>query len=377
MGVLKELKETEERMKREEQYEKLKPYLKFFLWLFLIVVIGGAIYLFYMYVPSSYKIVSIIVILTFLFFFFSAPKEKRISTLILMIIITILIIIFMPQIEFYTFEGYSKLSNVYRTIGSHGIGEGLSCIINAEKCFGEEAWETKTMQQLGGSMIEVDWSNAINKQPLNVIVPIKIRTNESLELIPTCFLGDTRIETFIPTGDRLRFISSNYIQESSVRCFSENNFSNKLALKFETSIIKKKYYFEIWTGEGASKGTINKIESGPYSLIIKSADPQPFREGRYPITLELRKTSDFNIAKIELFKVETISNNIQIECDFDFEMNADKEKLKQWLKDKDNYLFTCYLDVGSTTDLKKDFISIDLRYVFDAEYKTILKTLSA
>ena len=324
------------------------------------------------YAPSNYRGPIYIAIIVGFLLALSKGKEFSMPGLTFDVVIctaiAIGIVMLMPFISPYA-------SNVYAEVKTGNILAPFTCLINPVKCQQQytEIWETKTTQILQFASIEVDFSNAIKREPLNIPLLVKVKTNEDLEMTPTCFLDESNISTTVPSGSTLKFTKSDQLQQSSVRCSSEKTFSDKLNLKLNTTK-EKQVSAVVWLGQGGDKGVLSKTESGPYTLIVSSIDHQPFDVGIYPLTIELKKYSDFKLNRLEYLKVSTLSDNLLINCDFESEINANQEQLKKYLKDKDIYLFTCNLEVKDASILEQAFINIEIKYDLATEYRTTLKT---
>ena len=349
----------------------------------IVVLIILAIGAFIIFVPAVYKGIILTalaigaVVGGFLFLLGLAKGKKfSLSSLIANILliggIAFAIIMVIPIISPQITSVQSFASTTYSQVKGGDLFAPFSlsyhCLLADKTCTETFAAETKTTQGTGKSTISVDFSNAIKKEPVDVIIPIKVMTQVPLEITPTCLLENTTIRTFI-AQDTLEFAGSNEEQPASVRCYSEKAFSDILKLKFETSAETST---SIIVG-GETKGLISKTEKGPYTLTIKSSDPMPFSKGTYPVTIELKKSYDFVLTKIDSFTVDTISSNIIIDCD---KGTGNAEEMKSWLKDKDTYLFNCDLEV-IRAPLELAVITVDLKYGLEAEYRTILKAVVA
>jgi len=324
---------------------------------FILIVL--AIIAFVFFVPAAYKIIAIIAVLVCTLVVLSAPKGKKISRMIVIMIMAVLIIAFFPQISFYASKAPLLASTMYAKIKTGGIGEGFSCISNIDKCVGAGAWQTKGTQKLGTTSIKFDWTNAVIQQS-RAVVPLNVQTTVPLEITFTCFSESEDI------GEPISIKFEKGSTEKSITCIG--NIKNKLGIKMESDS-ENNLSSEIWISSGSSKGKLSKTAEGPYNLELSSADPQPFSI-KTPVTIKLKKSSDFYLTSISSFDIAIKGSYSKITCPT---MTGTKETLKEYFKDN-IYSFICDLDISSVPSIpQKDFIEMSAKYHLETNDSTTLK----
>jgi len=345
------------------------------------IIIAGL--LFYFFVPAQYKIIFGIAVVVLILIWLSSPKEKRMSRVIITISLAAVIIFFFPTLQIWASEGQSYASNVLSQVKSGGIGEGLTCITNPTKCYGEEPWQTKTSQNFGTFKIDVDWGKELATEPLRKDIGLIVKTENDLELLPICYLENTPIITIIPfkidpQRNILKFSGSQSIQTSSVKCSSDKLFSNKMALKIEVNNNMQNLALTGYIGKDKDQGYLSaENKSGPFYIKIENKyDKMPFAIGKYPLNIEITPTyKELNISQIKSLKISTISSFAKIDCNFGDELKAGKTEVANWLKPG---MLKCNLNVNSLPKEGADKIFINVGFIYDAEttFKTTLNSTS-
>ena len=158
----------------------------------VIAIVALAIVCSYIWlVPSDYKIPILIAITVgTLLSLQKFSVGKLIFNIAICIGIAVIITAFSPQLMTY---GSTVIASVKGMLGT--LIPSLKESVSPEYYY--NIGNTKPEQQLGTTVIAVDWKNAVEREPVDVVVPVKVKTSEQLSLIPKCFLGDKEITTTI------------------------------------------------------------------------------------------------------------------------------------------------------------------------------------
>ena len=347
-------------------------------WILLIIlaVIAVLIAAFIFLIPSSYKTILLVALAALLIVFLLSKKEQRAGRIILVIGLAAVLIIF-PQIPTLASEAPAKISSAYNTAKSSGIGSGLSCIGNIDKCYGAGAWEeTKTYQDFGLFSMDIDWGDKRVTTPLYKVVGLKVKTDMDLELTPKCYLDKDLIETVIPSGSTLKFKSSKEIQQSSITCKSDKITSDRLAVKITANNLGQTLKLVAKVGKGADQGILSaENKSGPFSIKVESPyDKMPFDVGNYPLNVKITG-KDMNITQIKSLRFDTLSGQIKIECNFGDELKADSSQVSKWLEEKG---INCNLNVLRVPNegMEQAIINVAFKYDIEKVFKTNLNSTS-
>jgi hypothetical protein len=321
-----------------------------------IIVIG-----FIFFVPAAYKIIFGIAAVALTLVWFGSKKEKRVFNIIVVSAIVIAIVVFLPQLQLWASEGYSKASGIATTLKSGTVSKSTECITNPSKCFGEQSWQTSSQQSLGSLVIMVDWKAAVYSKP-NIYIPVSVKTENPLLLNLQCFSEKSNIDTQ-PTY--LEF-GKGEDTVKSLRC--SGDITDKLGLKISTKSNLSTTAI-VWAGKAdSSKGKLSKKVSGPYSLEISAIESMPFANSK-EVFIKLKKESDFNLTKINSFDVQTIGSNIALNCPT---MTGSSQELAANFKDN-TYTFVCDLDVlNIPLNAEQSSINLDVDYSLEASYRTNL-----
>jgi len=121
---------------------------------------------------------------------------------------------------------------------------------------------------------------------------------------------------------------------------------------------------------------------GPYALSLEVQDSQPLlkRSTTYPLNVKLfRKESGASLLSIESLEVSAQGKYYSLQCKDALEslsLSADRAKLNSLVidKTKDNYAFSCGLDVTSAPveGYEQSFINAKASYTLEKEFKTPL-----
>jgi len=331
----------------------------------IIAAVFAAVTAFVFFVPVQYKLIFIIAALVLALVFFASKKERRVSNVMILGILAVIAFIFFPTLSLWASQGYSYASDVYSGIKSGGMGEGFTCAFNPDKCFGEQAWESQGTQQIGGTTIKVDWTG-VTRTSTYATVPIQVTTQEPINIEFACFNAG---------GDILAQPQSILFEKSTTKsliCSSQNDIGNKLGVRMKSSY-NQTLSFEIWAGQGDSKGKLDFINSdGPYTVEISSIDEQPFNT-RIPLSIKLKKLSSsiFELTSIETFDVSSGGENLNIACN---KMTGSKDELKSNFADN-TYSFICYTEILKMPPAPvKAVASVNLKYNLEGNDSTTLKT---
>jgi hypothetical protein len=325
------------------------------------VVIAAGFAYFYLipekYQESALTALGIGAIVGAILWLFSLAKGKKVNiaslaaNVILIAVLGFAVISVIPAIS-------PTATNLWAQVRGVSTGIGANCNIltptNLEKCIGQEAWKSKGTQQIEQSVsVKFDWTR-LTKMPSGILVPLVVTTERTLKLDLKCFneKGDLITDPLTVTFEES--------EEKPLTC--SGTMTNQTGVRIETAsgaILS----IPVSVGNGAKTKIIDSSAKGPYSLRIYSIETQPF-DSDQKITVELKKSSEFNLTKIDLFDVSTRQgSNINIICP---QMTGSIDDLKDYFQN-DAYSFICDLQIINLPEFAQtSFIDAAVNYTIMA-----------
>jgi len=341
------------------------------------VVLAAIVFAYFYLIPSQYQQTALTALLAgaviggFLWLI-SIAGGKKLSVvalaarIFLISVIAFGVLAVIPFISPSATNLFAQVKSIGGGIGGGNLSTNCALPSNYEKCFGAEAWKTtKSDQYLGGTLISVNWQNAVIEKSTKAFIPVSVKTEIPLNLKPKCFneKGDISVQ---PSS--LTFGKDEYTVKT-VTCTGE--LTGKVGLRLETTS-NLSLTVPVWIGKGSSKGVLSGKTTGPYNLEISSFESQPFDSSK-DIFIKMIKKSDFNLTKINSFEVQTIGTNIEMSCP---EMTGTAADLSGNFK-SDTYTFACKLEViNLPSNPEQSVIELKVDYSLAAEYRTNLNTTS-
>jgi len=326
------------------------------------VVIAAGFAYFYLipekYQESALTALGIGAVVGAILWIFSLAKGKKVNfaslaaNVVLISVLAFVIISVIPIIS-------PTATNLWAQVRGVSTGIGANCNIltptNLESCVGQERWNSKGTQQIESSVsVKVDWTR-LTKMPSGILVPLVITTDRILKIDLQCFneKGDLTTDPSTLTAEKS--------EEEDLTCSGIITNNTGVRIETESGAILN---VPVWIGkEGESKGIVNSQAKGPYSLRIYSIEKQPFDSDK-KIIVELKKASEFNLTKIDLFDVSTKQgSNINIICP---QMTGSIDELKDYFQN-DAYSFVCDLEIINLPETPQiSFIDAAVNYTIMA-----------
>lgn len=364
---------------KENKEIKNKSYAGPLVGIALLVIAGVA---FYYFVPKDYRLwTGIGLIAGFLYGYAKSSSKKDsnlksnlISGIISAIIfgaIAALLVFFWPTISHY--------ASIYLPKGlTASLSGGIQSIVKMfsptelQKQFGEEIWSSPQAKAPAEKKIDVEFVNALNKAPLEVVAKITAKVKDETAVNIQCFLDNNAIETY---PKEIIFAKSDAEQHSSVTC-SNKEGGKELSLKMNISD-KIKSIMPLWIGKGENRGIAKSAmdHESYYSMLLETLNDQPLKDGKYPLLIKIKREEQGTMLKDASLEVSTLSGKVTLNCPYGSRFAGGRDKLEKWLanKETDGYVIKCEMEVRNAPE-EASMIAIEgqMDYSIEKEFKTSL-----